>query len=233
VSTSPDPYEARTLPDEAYEPRPVRHPASPRELLAKILAPLAVLVGLAIKFGAFSLKFFGIFLSVGGYALIWGWAFAVGLVLMILVHELGHYVEAKRQGLNPALPVFIPFLGAYVAIKDAPFDPWRNAFVSIAGPVAGGVAALAALVAGEAMDSRFLIALGYTGFFLNLFNLVPIGVLDGGFLLRSWQVLRRGAGARTPELARTRAWLLGASYLALVGLLVLGMLAAHVPQDRL
>jgi Zn-dependent protease len=233
VSATPDPYEPRSLPEEAYEPQPVREPATPRQLLGRLLAPVVVLFGLLIKFGAFSLKFFGIFISVGGYALIWGWSFAVGLVLLILVHELGHYVEAKRQGLNPALPVFIPFLGAYVAIKDAPFDPWRNAFISIAGPVAGGLGALAVLLAGEATDSRFLIALGYTGFFLNLFNLVPIGFLDGGFLLRSWQVLRRGAGAMTPELARTRAWLLGGAYVVLVGLLVLGMLAAHVPQDRL
>ena len=100
-----------------------------------------MLIGLAIKFGAFSLKFFGIFLSVAAYALIWGWRFAIGFVLLILVHELGHYLEARRQGLHPALPVFLPFLGAYVAIKDAPFDPWRNGLVSIAGPIAGGLAA--------------------------------------------------------------------------------------------
>ena len=73
------------------------------------------------------------FLSVGAYALIWGWRFAVGFVLLILVHEAGHYLEARRQGLHPSLPVFVPFLGAYVAIKDSPFDPWRNFLVSIAG----------------------------------------------------------------------------------------------------
>ena len=145
-----------------------------------------------------SLKFLGIFVAVGGYALIWGWRFAVGFVLLILVHELGHYVEAQRQGLNPQLPVFIPFLGAYVALRNQPFDPWRNALVSIAGPVAGGVAALACLVYGNATDSDLLRALAYVGFLLNLFNLIPIGILDGGHILRSWRVLRAGGGRAEP-----------------------------------
>ena len=81
-----------------------------------------MLIGVVVKFGAF-VKFFGIFLAVGGYALIWGWSFAVGVVLLIAVHELGHYVEARRAGLDPQLPVFIPFLGAYVALRNARFDP--------------------------------------------------------------------------------------------------------------
>ena len=90
----------------------------------------------------FAIKFFGIFISVGGYALIWGWRFAVGFVLLILVHELGHYLEAKRQGLHPSLPVFIPFLGAYVAIKDAPFDPGGTCSSRSRGRFLGGAAAL-------------------------------------------------------------------------------------------
>ena len=106
-------------------------------VLGRIFAPLLVLGGVLLKVAG-SLKFLGVFLAVGGYALIWGWRFGVGFVLLILVHELGHYVEAKRQGLNPQLPVFIPFLGAYVALRNQPFDPWQNALVSAAGPAAGG-----------------------------------------------------------------------------------------------
>ena len=117
---------------------PVEHDRSRRSLLTRLLAPLAVVIGALVKFGVFALKFFGIFLAVGGYALIWGFPFAVGFVLLILAHELGHYFEARRQGLNPGLPVFIPFLGAYVALRTTRFDPWRNALVSIAGPIAGG-----------------------------------------------------------------------------------------------
>jgi Zn-dependent protease len=229
---STDRFEPREAPPPDPEYSPLRPQRSLLDWLKRLGAPLVVLGALLVKFAG-SLKFLGIFVSVGGYALIWGWTFAVGFVALILVHELGHYVEAKRQGLSPALPVFVPFLGAYVAIRDAPFDPWRNALVSLAGPVAGGAAALGAFAAGEALDSRFLLALAYAGFFLNLINLIPIGFLDGGFVLRSFRVLRLGAGDRDPGRARRRAWLVGATYAVLAGCLALGMLAAHVPQDRL
>jgi Zn-dependent protease len=227
--------EGRTAGEPVTAPEPATLPneGPPRRgLLARFLAPLIALGGLLIKFGG-SLKFLGVFASVAGYALIWGWAFGVGLVLLVLVHELGHYLEAKRQGLNPALPVFIPFIGAYVALRDVPFDPWRNAKVSLAGPFLGGVGALTVLVAGETSDSRLLLALAYTGFFLNLFNLVPIGILDGGQLLQSWRVLRRGAGAATPARAHALAWRVALLSLATAAALVAGMVAAHVPQDRL
>ena len=176
-----------------------------RSLLARLLAPLVVLLGVVLKFGAFVLKFFGIFLAVGGYALIWGWKFGVGVVLLILAHELGHYVEAKRAGLDPQLPVFIPFLGAYVALRNMRFDPWVNARVSLAGPVAGGLAAIACLVAAVAIDSDLLRALAYAGFLLNLINLAPIAFLDGAHVLRSWRVLRAGGGRRSPGEARRLA----------------------------
>ena len=200
--------------------------------LGRILAPLLVVGGVLLKVAG-SLKFFGVFLAVGGYALIWGWRFAVGFVLLILVHELGHYVEAKRQGLNPQLPVFIPFLGAYVALRNQPFDPWQNALVSAAGPAAGGIGALACLVYGSATDSDLLRALAYAGFFLNLINLVPIGFLDGGHILRSWRVLRAGGGRTNPAEARRLAGVVGAYSIALAAALAIGMVASHVPQNRL
>src|SRR5215831_13903725 len=88
------------------QPRPAREERPLLDLLRKLWAPIAVFLGIAVKFGAFSVKFFGVFLAVGGYALIWGWKFAVGFVLLILVHELGHFVEARLQGFRPSLPVF-------------------------------------------------------------------------------------------------------------------------------
>src|SRR5689334_16814574 len=187
-------YEPASFPEPDPNYSPVRRPRSAREILGGILAPIAAAIGVLLKFGIFSIKFFGIFIALGGYALIWGWKFAIGFILLILVHEMGHYVEAKRQGLKPALPVFLPFLGAYVALRDVPFDPWRNALVSLAGPVAGGVGSAAVLAVGEAQDSRFLLALAYTGFFLNLINMAPVGFLDGGHVMQAWSVLRRGGG---------------------------------------
>jgi Zn-dependent protease len=157
----------------------------------------------------------------------------VGVVLLILVHELGHYVEAKRLGLDPQLPVFIPFLGAYVALRNMRFDPWVNARVSLAGPVAGGIAALACLIVGVQTGSDLLRALAYMGFLLNLFNLIPVGILDGGHVLRSWRVLRAGGGAVNPARARRRAAVVALVSLATAAALVVGMVVSHVPQDRL
>jgi Zn-dependent protease len=222
-------------PVTAPEPATLPHDVDRRRVswAGRLIAPVVVLVGLAVKFGGFSIKVFGVFLAVGGYALIWGWEFAVGFVLLIAVHELGHYVEARRQGLDPALPVFVPFLGAYVALRNAPFDPWRNALVSIAGPILGGLGAAALLVVGELRDDRFLLALAYTGFFLNLVNLIPAGPLDGGHVLRAWRVLRQGGGRARPEDARRLGRVVALLAAGTAAALAVGMFAAHVPQDRL
>ena len=131
-------------PVTAPEPRtlPIEHDRTRRSLLgAAARAARSCWSAWSSSSASFVLKFFGIFLAVGGYALIWGWRFGVGFVLLILAHELGHYIEARREGLDPQLPVFIPFLGAYVALRNMRFDPWVNARVSLAGPVAGGIAA--------------------------------------------------------------------------------------------
>jgi Zn-dependent protease len=221
------------LVSELPPPLPEELPARPRRQgWTRLLAPILVGGTVLLKLAG-TLKFLGVFIAVGGYALIWGWWFAVGFVLLILVHELGHYVEARRQGLNPQLPVFIPFLGAYVALRNQPFDPWRNALVSVAGPFAGGVAALACLVYGSAVDSDLLRALAYAGFMLNLFNLIPIAFLDGGHILRSWRVLRAGGGRASPAEARRLGGIVATYSIALAVALALGMFSAHVPQDRL
>ena len=137
----PRELEGRSAPEPVTAPEPQTFPSEPprrRGLLARLLAPLIAAGGLLAKFGG-SLKFVGLFASVAGYALIWGWTFGLGFVLLILVHELGHYLEARRQGLHVSLPVFIPFIGAYVALRDMPFDPWRNAKIALAGPFFGGL----------------------------------------------------------------------------------------------
>jgi Zn-dependent protease len=216
----------------AHLDEPASHRPRRRMGVGRLLAPLVVLIGLLIKFGAFGLKFFGIFLAVAGYTLIWGWQFAVGFVLLILAHELGHYVEAKRSGLDPQLPVFIPFLGAYVALRNMRFDPWTDARVSLAGPIAGGLASLGCLVAGAALDSDVLRALAYTGFLLNLVNLAPFWILDGAHTLKAWRVLRAGGGRPSRAEARRLAGVVAAAAALTIGGLVLGMVVAHVPQDR-
>ncbi|MBA2463021.1 MAG: site-2 protease family protein [Actinobacteria bacterium] len=118
--------------------------------------------------------------SIGAYALLWGWQFAVGFVVLLFVHEMGHVFEARRQGLPVSAPMFIPFLGALITLKQLPANAWNEAKVAIAGPILGSLGAAAVWAVGEAIDSDLLIALAFTGFFLNLFNLAPISPLDGG-----------------------------------------------------
>src|SRR5262249_38523962 len=107
-----DPYAPRDVEPRDYEPIQPRH-TDCRAIFRKLAAPFVVLFGILVKLGSFA-KFGVVFVAFGGYALIWGWRFALGVVLLIFMHEMGHWLEAKRENLNPQWPVFIPFLGAYV-----------------------------------------------------------------------------------------------------------------------
>jgi Zn-dependent protease len=181
--------------------------------------------GIALAKWSFVLvKFSSIFIAVAAYALIWGWKFGVGVVLLILLHEMGHYLEAKREGLHPKLPVFVPFLGAYVQYTRG--NPWQTVRVAIAGPVFGGLAAFVCYLAAKHQGSDLLYALAYFGFFLNLFNLIPFGFFDGGAVWRSAKWLRLGGGG-------SKALAAYGLYFGTALMLILGMVAAHVPQHRL
>jgi len=114
------------------------------------------------------------------YSWVFGWRYAVGFVLLIFVHEMGHYVAARQRGLNVGAPTFIPFVGAWIALKEVPHDVETEAYIGFAGPLAGTAAALACYFLARETDSRLLLALAYSGCMLNLFNLIPISPLDGG-----------------------------------------------------
>jgi Zn-dependent protease len=118
--------------------------------------------------------------SVAAYSLIWGWRFAAGFVLLLLVHELGHVIQLRREGIPASAPLFIPFLGAVVGAKSLGDDAAAEARVGLAGPVLGTLGAATVAAAGLALHSDLLTALAFTGFFLNLFNLLPVTPLDGG-----------------------------------------------------
>jgi Zn-dependent protease len=213
------------------EPYPARDydPIQPRgtdwrALARRIFGPVVVAAGVVAKWTFVLVKFGSIFLAVGGYALLWGWTFGIGVVALLLVHESGHYIEAKREGLSPKLPVFVPFLGAYVRYTRG--NPWQTARVALAGPILGGVGALAFYLVGHANGSHQLLALGYFGFLINLINLIPVGILDGGAIWRSAAFLRRGGGA-------DKALVTYALYFGTALALVVGMVASHVTQHRL
>jgi Zn-dependent protease len=195
---------------EPYEypppPPPPPPPAAPEtwgrppepsawDKLKKLLGPFGVVALIGLKFfGKLKfivlpvLKFFPLLLKTGGtmilsialYAVAWGFWFAVGFVLLIFVHETGHLLAAKRLGLKVGAPVFIPFMGAFIALKDAPRDAWVESQVGIGGPMLGTLGAGVCYLIYLATDQPLFSALAYTGFLLNLFNLAPVGFLDGG-----------------------------------------------------
>jgi Zn-dependent protease len=151
---------------------------SPWRKWGAAIAGAAVLI---FKFFPFLLKTGGtMLLSIVVYALMWGWWFAAGFVVLLFVHECGHLVAARRCGLKVGLPVFIPFMGATIALKEAPRNAWIEAQVGIGGPLMGTAGAFVCLLAYELLRDPLFLALAYAGFWLNLFNLVPIVPLDGG-----------------------------------------------------
>ena len=192
--------------------------------IRKAIGPVIALVIAGAKWAFVLVKFSSIFIAVAAYALIFGWKFAVGFVLLIFVHELGHYIEAKREGLKPKLPVFIPFLGAYVQYTRG--HPWQTVRVAIAGPILGGAAAGVCLAIAQSNGSRLMYALAYSGFFLNLFNILPFGIFDGGAVWRSARFLRLGGG-------RGLAFASYVLYFGTAAALILGMIATYKPQHRL
>ena len=145
-------------------------------LLWKLAAPLLLVLKNAKFFWA-GLTFF---VSVAAYTTIWSWRFALGFTVLILIHEMGHVIQLRREGVPATAPLFIPFLGAVVGMKGLPRNAWVEAKVGLAGPVLGTVGAGACLALAVTLDSDLLRALAYTGFLLNLFNLIPVLPLDGG-----------------------------------------------------
>lgn len=151
------------------------------------------------KFSKVLLTSGSMLLSIYVYARFYGWPFAAGFVLLIFVHEMGHFLAARQRGLDVGAPTFIPFIGAYITMKEKPHDVETEAYVALAGPFMGTLGALACYYWGRHTDQHILLALSYSGFILNLFNLIPISPLDGG----------RVTAVLTP-----RIWLAGAPLLA-------------------
>ena len=162
-------------------------------LRKRIGSAFAGLVALLAKFGAVlkgllvALPNAKIFLtagtaliSVAAYSLFWGWEFAAGFVVLLFIHEMGHVIALRREGIKSSAPMFVPFMGALITSRSLGDNALAEARVGLAGPILGSLAAAAVAVAGELLHSDMLIALAYVGFLINLFNLLPIVPLDGG-----------------------------------------------------
>jgi Zn-dependent protease len=141
--------------------------------------------------------------SVAAYALLFGWTFAVGLVVLLFVHEMGHVIALRREGIKASAPMFIPFLGAMITSKSLGDNALAEARVGLAGPILGSLAGVVPLLIWHATGDPFWRALAFFAFYLNLFNLIPISPLDGG----------RAMAAMAPWM-----WLLGFAVLAAFGI---------------
>ena len=171
---------------------PAPEPAAPdqRPWWRRFLSLLVVGGLLALKFGKPLLLLLPklkilttsatMLVSIVAYSFLWGWKFAIGFVLLLLVHEMGHVIQLRREGIEASAPMFIPFLGAAVMAKSLGEDATAEARVGLAGPILGTLGCFALLPLALGSDEGFWDALVFTGLFLNLFNLLPVVPLDGG-----------------------------------------------------
>ena len=184
-----DRTQSQWLPPAAYEPAPAPPPPQ-RSWFKRFATPIFFGILALLKWGKALLLLLpkakllttsaSMLVSVGAYALIWGWKFAAGFVGLLFLHELGHYIQLRREGVKPSGMVFIPFLGAAVGARSLGGSALAEARVGLAGPILGTLATAALLPIAASTGDDFWYALAFTGFFLNLFNLLPVVPLDGG-----------------------------------------------------
>jgi Zn-dependent protease len=193
MDTNPQWWAAPTAAPEAPppEPEPAFEPTRPQPggIRRRLSAAGAAIVALLAKFKAVllllpKLKLFAstgtILVSLAAYALLWGWPFAAGFIALLFVHEMGHAIVLRREGIKASWPMFIPFMGAVIASRSLGDNALAEARVGLAGPVLGSIGAAACILIWHATGADLWRALAFTGFFLNLFNLLPVVPLDGG-----------------------------------------------------
>ena len=202
--------------------RPTEDPFGRRQqrgrLRNRIASGLAGLAALGAKFAAVikalfialpNLKLFATMgtaaVAVASYSLFFGWPLAAVFVLLIFVHEMGHVIQLRREGVQASAPMFIPFMGAFIAAKSLGENALAEARVGLAGPILGTLGAVCVAVAGVLTHSDLLIAAAYLGFFINLINLIPVVPFDGG----------RAMAAVAPAM-----WFVGIGGLVAIGVLL-------------
>jgi Zn-dependent protease len=192
-----------------YDEPPTRPFAAPKPIWKRITGPIVAAGAALAKWGAILLKLkvftfaASMLVSIAAWGWLLGWRFGIGLVVLIFIHEMGHVIALRRMGIRASLPMFIPFLGAFVAMKEQPKSAWHEAVSGIAGPAFGALASAACWWYADQTGSDLFRALAFLGFFINLFNMIPMLPLDGG----------RAAAAIHPAM-----WLVGLA--GLVGLLL-------------
>jgi len=189
LAPPPPPATYRSAPPEPPELAPAPPPRSQSWLKRRLGALLAAIAAFLAKFKAIllllpKLKLITtagtMFVSLAAYAWLWGWRFAAGFIALLFVHEMGHVIQLRREGIKASAPMFIPFLGAVVSARSLGDNATAEARVGLAGPILGSLGAVACILIWHATGNDMWRALAFTGFFLNLFNLLPVVPLDGG-----------------------------------------------------
>ncbi len=158
-------------------------------------------------------------LSLGVYWSVWGWKFALGLVLSIYVHEMGHVIALRRYGFKATAPMFIPGFGALIRLQQQVVNPREDAEIGLAGPIYGLGAACVSLELWYATDQPIFAAIAGVGAWINLFNLLPIGTLDGG---RGFHALSRLQKFLAAAAVATAFYVTSDGLLLLLGLVCIG-----------
>lgn len=138
-----------------------------------------------LKFGKFFGTFVSMFISILGYGYAYGWVFGIGLVILIFIHEMGHYMAAKYEKLDVSAPIFIPFVGAAIAMKKQPTNALVEAKVAVGGPLLGSIAVILTLLLFIMTNNTLFLVFTYVGAIINLFNLIPVLPLDGGRIVKA------------------------------------------------
>jgi Zn-dependent protease len=137
----------------------------------------------AFKLGPLLTTFSTMGVSMYIYSWYFGWPLAAGFVLLVLLHEWGHGFCARVMGLRVSAPVFIPFFGAFIALREQPQTTWIECVVGFGGPLFGLLGGAGVLIYGmnlpEGHWRDFCMVLSWITFNINLFNLVPVWGLDG------------------------------------------------------
>lgn len=167
---------------------------------------------------------FSMLASLGVYWTVWGWKFALGLVLSIYVHEMGHIIQLRRYGFRTGAPTFIPGLGALIRMQQAVVNPRENADIGLAGPIYGLGAAVLSLGLWQATSLPIFAAIAGVGAWINLFNLLPFGSLDGGRAFQSMSRVQKIAATACVAIAW---YLAGDGMLVLLLIGCLAQLLAH------
>jgi len=183
-------YSYEPVQEPSYEPAP--KPAPVKKNFLRKFGPIGMLLfylfgklkylGVILQIGKFK-TFFTMLISIWAYAMFWGWPFAAGFVALLFIHEMGHVAALRMMGIKATAPMFIPFMGAFIGMKQMPKNAFDEAVMAYGGPLLGTLGAIGCAGVGLLTGNPFWYALAMSGFLLNLFNLLPISPLDGGRII--------------------------------------------------